>query len=287
MGPCSKQHRIIMYRQNEFYKPTARCYEATEPNNPGKTVMKKGLIRFVPVEEFEAFKLVGCDHSFAIATNCTIPYVRATTQSEINDMGAGVIFWKVSETGIYAASQTFRDEHRPVVASGLAAVLLANSKYFFDNWHIDLQVRDDYKQKVKRLLGVEAFTDKELKQHQTMERNLWLDSMTECKKWIPRDLLDEITRIVEEYCSESIVERDRQILEIFGNDTMQYDMFFEQCRKAASLNRLGDIVAETLKARGAKRGMMKKLISLMQRSKLFDLLNNGCDEDKNYRSMTA
>jgi len=202
-------------------------------------------------------------------------------------MGAGVIFWKVSETGIYAASQTFRDEHRPVVARGLAAVLLANSKYFFENWHIDFQIRDNYKQKVKRLLGVEAFTEEELKKHQSMERNLWLDSMTECKKWIPKELHEEITRIVEEYCSEPIVERDRKILEIFGNDTKQYDMFFEQCRKAASLNRLGDIVAETLKARGAKRGVMKKLISLMQRSKLFDLLNNGSDEEKNYRSMTA
>lgn len=272
-----------MYRQNEFYKPTARSYEVTDPNNPDKTVIKKGLIRFAPVEEFEAFKLVGCDHSFAIATNCTIPYVRATTQSELNDMGAGVIFWKVSETGIYAASQPYRDEHRPVIARGLAAVLLASSKYVFNHWHIDSQVRENYKQMVQRMLGVEAFSVEELEQHQATERNLWLDSMTECKRWIPKDLFDEITRNVD----ETIIERDKDLLKMFGNDTTQYDLFFNRCQEAKSRNQLGYIVTATLKERGAKRGMKKKLISLMQRSKLFDLLNNGCDEEKNYRSMTA
>lgn len=178
----------------------------------------------------------------------------------------------------------------PVIASGLAALLIRDAVYITGRgWKIGTNLAA-YRRQAEQGF---KFDDKELAQHQEAERSRFERELKTIKAHLPVDLFDAIHVIVETYCSTRIIDpasRDVEILKFFGNDVELYDRFYLECEMASSLNQMGNIVDKVLEWNkgvyiNGKRLWKTDFIRQMQDSGKFRLLNNGRDFEANYKAM--
>ncbi len=270
-----------MNNENEFYIRHQRIHKIADPDNPLKTIDKPSeIVTYEPVEQFEPFRLDGIDHSFAIVTNCTRPYVRVINDELATD---GEIGWRVSAVGQFARNKTFRDLHRPIVCKGLAALLLKSAKMIRGVWRIDSE-RIEGQYRMNEEQGAE-FTEQELVEHQQAERGRWEQAQAEAKKWLPFDLYDLLHRRIELYCNCRIVDpdaRDAQLVEMLKGDTTSYDLLIEKNKGAKNVSQLGRIVKMIISGKDIE---LKGFVDTMMQSGKFEILNNGKTLDNNYKTI--
>ena len=251
-----------MNYENEFYQ---------------KHISRGGLVTYEPTEHFEPFRKEGCEFSFGIVTNSLRPYVRVKAGNDGQ-------LWKIDATSQYAASATFRDVHRPIVARGLAAQLLYHAECERGIWTVNTDtIGKQYRASEE---GKRRFTPTELQDHLREETERWRATQDEAKKWLPLELFSLIHEAVENYCQTTIIAdnaRDTRLLQMLDGDKSKYDMLIERGTSATKYRELGRVVVKIFEGKQTDR--MAIVAAMMDSGKFAQL--DGRPLRKNYKALFA
>ena len=226
------------------------------------------------------------------------PYIRICTQLRDGEtlsplvgisavLGSSAIVDRFRQCYL-VADERKRDELAPKVAKGFAAVLLKNAKRVRGRWRLP---NKDALIKSYRSAAEEGtpFNIEEWEAHVDEEKSFWCDYRDVLERTIPKELFNLVRDTIADYCHSPLPDPDRfpPLLELLKGDERQYDTLVSEAQNATSFSQMWRVIRNAKKQSKNPGATMKAIASAMQKSKLFELLNNGESIEDNYKRLKA